>query len=117
MPDDVVRPGELEELFQVCKVPPGAESFEFPPIEVVPAVAIHGRVIDELDRPVGDVQVSGIRRTRGYGSAWSDEDGRFTMRVPPNIEFEEFSVWSREVGRSVEHTVVTKDPLLLRVLD
>lgn len=117
LPDDVVRPGELGELFQVYKVPPGAESFEFPPIEVVPAVAIHGRVIDESDRPLSDVQVSGTRGNRRYGLTMSDKDGRFTMRVPPDVEFEEFSTWSLEAGRSVEHTVVTKDPLLLRVLD
>jgi hypothetical protein len=115
LPEDVVRPGELEELFQVYEVPAGVESFDFPPIEVVPAVAIEGRVIDESDRPVAGVHVSGIRRNRRYGSAVSDKDGRFTMRVPPNVEFEELSVWSREVRGEIEHTVVRKDPLLLRV--
>jgi len=68
---------------------PGRVGYELPPLEVVQAVAIEGCVIDESDRPAAGMHVSGSRRFRSYGSAVSGEDGHFTLRVPPDVEFED----------------------------
>ncbi len=128
MPGDFIQlDGGFSDRFNVPAV---ADHFDLPPIEVVRAHSIQGRVIDKNNRPVADLKISGETAKRAYGFATSDKDGRFTMtRVPPKAELE-FIGFSKKIGgermfalsslgdgRMFELLIVQADPLVLRVGD
>jgi RNA polymerase sigma factor (sigma-70 family) len=96
------------------QVPKGAEAFDLPPIEVVRAVEIKGRLVDAENRPMANVGISGLSGNRRYGFGRTDQAGSFTLsQVPADLDLGyQFSRNDHEGPRAAE--IVTKEPLLLR---
>lgn len=96
-------------------VPDGKTDFELPPIEVVPAIEVPGRVIDSHGDPLAGVRIRGRIGELSYGIGQSDENGRFTLyRVPAGMKLNGYVASSRELGR-VTLAIESTDPLILRV--
>jgi hypothetical protein len=80
------------------------ETRRLAPLEVWPAVAIKGTVVDQAGKPVEGVQVSGSCRARIFGdrtipgSTQSDEHGAFVLgRMAPDSSVE---VWGQLLDRA-----------------
>ncbi len=86
------------------ELPTGEETHRLAPLEVWPAVAIKGTVVDQTGKPVEGAQVSGSCVARIFGdrtipgSAQSDERGAFVLgRMAPDSSVE---VWGRLLDRA-----------------
>jgi protocatechuate 3,4-dioxygenase beta subunit len=90
----------------------GEEMRTLAPLEVWPAVAIKGTVVDEAGKPVGDVPVHGSCRARNFGdrpipgSTQSDEHGAFVLgRMAPDSSVE---VWGQLLNRAETQRVTVR---------
>jgi hypothetical protein len=118
MPEKYVQLDEIGD--RPYEVPDYVKQFDLPPLEVVPAKSIAGRVIDQRGQPVANVLISVVEGNRRYGHGKSDRDGQFDVaRVPitldpATVRYE----WRPETGSTMpsECEVVKTDPLTLRAL-
>ena len=111
------------------EVPKDVKEFDLPPIEAGLAgltKSIPGRVVDQQDRPVGNIQISVVEGDRQSGGGKSDKEGRFELAGVPvtiNLGKAEYRWWP-EVGPGKPFVsgmpskceVLKSDPLLLRAL-
>ena len=102
------------------EIPKQIEEFKLPPIEVVPAKIITGRVIDERDQPVANAIVSCLVGDRHpYGNGKSDANGRFeVLGVPATLDTAaaEYVVQGSDpLRRLLKSKVIKTDPLIIRV--
>jgi RNA polymerase sigma factor (sigma-70 family) len=98
-------------------VPPDAKEFVLPPLEVIQAQKIGGRLVDQKSQAVADVQVHVIEGNRRYGYGKSDKNGRFNMSgVPATFIAEKLKFeCSLETGVPLECEIIQKSPLVLRL--
>ena len=116
MPEKYVQLGEVGD--RPCEVPDYVKEFDLPPLEVVPAKSIAGRVIDQRGQPIANVFVSVLEGNRRYGHGKSDSDGQFTVAGvpatldPATVRYE----WRSETGSTMpsQCEVLKTDPLTLR---
>jgi hypothetical protein len=115
-PKGYVQPGEpWNRSLEV----PSVETFDLPPVELVPATGINGRLIDEHDQPVSNVGIFLLEGNRRYGFAKSDGNGQFSMTgVPAGIDPAKATYqWFRpEAGVPQACEIVKANPLVLRAL-
>ncbi len=105
-------------------VPAQTEVFELPPLEVVPAKKLVGRVIDQHDRPVANASVRAVAKGTlagiGRSTGQSDANGEFTLSgIPANVDTTT-AQYEVSMGTSINQIrlqaeVVQQDPLLIRV--
>jgi RNA polymerase sigma factor (sigma-70 family) len=96
------------------RVPDRVESFDLPPIEVVPAITIKGRLVDPDNRPVANAMINGIAGNRRYGFGRTDQAGSFELaQVPAGLELS-YQVWPNQHEGPFNAEIVTAEPLLLR---
>ncbi|MGO9108872.1 MAG: carboxypeptidase regulatory-like domain-containing protein, partial [Thermoguttaceae bacterium] len=116
-PREYVQLGEVGN--RPIEVPQDAKVFDLPPVELVPAKIVEGRLVDEHDRPVSDAGIDVIEGNRRYGYCKSDSSGKFSLDGVPtttsltNAEYEWFTP-----GAGVPHKceVLKTNPLILRAL-
>jgi RNA polymerase sigma factor (sigma-70 family) len=103
------------------RVPPGVEAFDLPPIEVVRAIKIHGRIVDVANQAVSDVSVyaDAVSGNRQYCAIKTDHDGAFTMLLPAGVPLKyRFAFEQGGVPANLEPVgearIVRENPLLLR---
>lgn len=117
----IMRPREYEDWIQVeddqtekVEVPSSATVVDLPPIDLVRTLEVTGQVLDENGLPIPAVRLSAITGNRVYSGAYTDTEGRFTLRRPDGIEIEKYEV---QVDRNPGHyaTFDQKDPLVLRL--
>jgi hypothetical protein len=119
MPQEYVQLGEVGN--RTIDVPQDAKEFELPPLEVVPAKSMTGRLIDGHDQPVAGARILLMEAGRTYGFGKSDDKGEFNLTGVPttmNPTGANYKWWpeASSTGPS-ECEIVTTDPLVLRALD
>jgi hypothetical protein len=98
---------------------PNVEVFDLPPVEVLPATSIEGRLIDERDQPVPNREICVVEGDRRYGHGKSDSNGQFSVAGVPvtiNPAKVEYQWWTPDSGVPRECEIVKTDPLVLRAL-
>jgi hypothetical protein len=96
------------------------KEFTLPPIEVLPASDISGRIVDGQGKPAADVMVSVVDGERRFGFGKSDKDGRFKIfDVPTAINRATatytWQPWNGSTAPS-KCQVLQASPLTLRAL-
>jgi hypothetical protein len=117
MPEEYVQPGEPWN--RPIGVPEGAKEFDLPPVELVPATRIEGRLVDEHDRPVSNTGIDVIDGNRRYGYGKSDSSGKFSVAgVPTTIDptKAEYQLFTDDNMVSRKCEVLKTNPLILRAL-
>jgi RNA polymerase sigma factor (sigma-70 family) len=95
-------------------VPPDAETFDLPVIEVARGVSISGRLVDADDRPIADARVFAAEGREIPGFSVTDGRGDFTMSgVPPGREFT-YTAELKPGGMGLDVEIARQSPLLLR---
>ena len=96
-------------------VPAGADSFAFPILELAQAATRTGRLIDQTDRPVAGATVAALVRGAAHASGETDENGSFSLNLPPEFQVGEYGVILPPKGQRPAVTVKQKSPLILQV--
>jgi beta-lactamase regulating signal transducer with metallopeptidase domain len=110
LPDGFVQLGSpWAEPYQV---PENVDSFDLPKIEVVGSYELKGKLIGADDQPLPNIQVIAIEGNRRYGFGKSDAEGRFTLRVPHDVDTQ-ITVFMEDRGSSPVQ-VIQKDPLVVK---
>ena len=80
---------------------------------MIGTIEIAGGVIDQFDNPVAGMRVNGVTANGIHGTGMTDDDGRLTMRVPPDLAIY-YQVRAEGQGH-VDAEIVEQDPLVLRI--
>jgi hypothetical protein len=98
-------------------VPDDVADFELPPIELEKTKTVSGHLLDRNGQPLADHRVIGSVGNFNYGSGTSDKKGDFELNgVPENMQLDKYLVWDNDRSSPpMETTVVTADPLVLRI--
>ena len=117
LPKEYVQLGEPWN--RPLEVPKDAKEFDLPPVEVVLAKRIEGRLVDEHDRPVANAGVCVLDGNRGYGHGASDRNGKFSVTGVPatiNPAKAEYEWFTPDTGVPSKCEVLKTSPLILRAL-
>jgi hypothetical protein len=74
------------------EVPAAAQEVDLPPILLAPTEVIKGTLIDRVGNRLTNSRVSAIRGNRRYGSAMTDAEGEFAVRLPRELAVDSFEV-------------------------
>ncbi len=112
LPDAFARLGSV--IAERHQVPPDAETFDLPVIEVARGMTISGRLVNAGDRPIADARVFASRGRENHGLAVTERSGDFTMTgVLPGGDFS-YQVAVNPKDPPAPAEVVREQPLLLR---
>ena len=113
MPDEYVQLGEPTN--DRYTVPADVKEFNLPSIDVVPGTTIKGRLLEGKGRPVANARLAGDSAGHLYGFGQTDPNGEFTLvGVPAGFPLT-YKARVDDTSGWVETTIVTKNPLLLRI--
>ncbi len=98
-------------------VPAGANSFALPILELAGPATRTGRLIDQTDRPVANATVAALVRGTAHASSKTDENGSFTLNLPPEFQVDEYGISLPSGNQRPVVTVKQKSPLLLQIDD
>lgn len=117
MPEKYVQLGDM--MARSYEVPEDATEFDLPPLEVVPAKSITGRLIDAQDQPIADAWIHIIEGKRAYGSGNSDANGQFNLiDIPATMDIAQAKyrvVTKADPATRLEAEAIQTAPLILRV--
>ncbi len=115
--DWLICPPALTQKFPL-EIPEGAREFEFPKIEVIQSRNLSGTLVGEKNEPGSEIQILARHQGHYYGPAGrgmarTDAAGRFTIKVPENMETT-FEAYDEKTSQRLPATVVQKNPLIVR---
>ena len=99
------------------QVPAGVETFDLPPVNLIPTVEHSGRLVDRENRPVTEACIHAIAKDRCSYSAKIDESGAFTLHLPKGFEIEKYEVARSREDSPVPTAVLSESPLVLQSVE
>ena len=97
-------------------VPAGANSFALPILELAGPATRTGRLIDQADRPVANATVAALVRGTAHASSKTDENGSFTLNLPPEFQVEQYGISRPPGDQRPTVSVKQKSPLILQLI-
>ena len=99
------------------RVPAGVETFDLPPVNLIPTVEHPGRLVDRENRPVAEACIHAFAKDRCSYSAQTDADGAFTLHLPKGFEIEKYEVTRFSGGSWLPAAVLSESPLVLQPVE
>jgi len=106
---------ERERWNEPIDVPAQASDFDLPPIELVETFERRGKLVDQDNEPVGDIQLSAVVGNRRMSFAKTKADGTFSMWLPENQAIDSYTVFLTHQGPYEKAEVISEAPLVLQV--
>jgi hypothetical protein len=103
------------QMQNAINVPAGVETFDLPPLELIETSERTGRLVDRANRPVAGASIRAIAGNRVYAWGESDEQGAFTLRLPPGLEVERYDASRTRQEGPGNVTILEDSPLVLRI--
>ncbi len=114
-PQAYAYPGWIEKDESWQPVPADVASFDLPPIELVETVVRSGRLVDQVGNPLAAETVAAISGDRVYSTAITDDNGEFELRLPSDLQIENYRVRGSADQSAASATVIQHSPLILRL--
>ena len=99
------------------RVPAGVETFDLPPVNLIPTVEHPGRLVDRENRPVTEARIHAFGKDRCSYSAETDESGAFILHLPKGFEIEKYEVARSREDSPVPTAVLSESPLVLQSVE
>ena len=99
------------------RVPAGVETFDLPPVNLIPTVEHTGRLVDRENRPVAEARIDAFGKDRCSYSAQTDESGAFILHLPKGLEVERHMVTRFRRGGPIQAAVLSESPLVLQSVE